>query len=165
MNSNPFQLDITLLPNQKKLRVAAWVLLEILILGTLIMYTSLPDEIPTHFNAQGEADAYGSKNSVWFILGAFVFMNLLLYIILQYPRYINYPVKVTPENAQKQYYNVVDMTMTLNILINVIGLIILFTSVNYDLASKLHLNKSLGFLTILCFVVVIYYLLKGYRNA
>lgn len=164
MNFEPFELDMGFLPSQKKLRNISWILLGILILGTVILYQKLPEEIPRHFNAKGEVDAYGSKNLVWFLTGATVFMNFLLYLTLQYPRYINFPVRITPQNVQRQYYNVVDMTMALKVLINIIGLVILFVSADYETAVKYHLNKLIGLLTLVCVGVVIYYLIKGYRN-
>lgn len=40
-------------------------------------YSSLPSTIPTHFNGMGEADAWGSKNSIWFLF----FINLLCYVL------------------------------------------------------------------------------------
>ena len=45
-------------------------------------YSSLPSTIPTHFNAAGQADAWGAKHSIWFV---FV-VNLLcfaMFIILE----------------------------------------------------------------------------------
>lgn len=40
-------------------------------------YTTLPDTIPTHFNAEGIADDWGSKTTIFFILG----LNALIYVI------------------------------------------------------------------------------------
>ena len=40
-------------------------------------YTTLPDTIPTHFNAQGIADDWGSKTTIFFILG----LNALIYVL------------------------------------------------------------------------------------
>jgi uncharacterized membrane protein len=164
MNFDPFELDMALLPNQKKLRNFSWVLLGVMIIVAFIFYQRLPEEIPRHFNAKGEVDAYGSKDLIWFLLGAFIFMNVMLYFTIQYPRFINFPVKVTPQNAQKQYYNVVDMTMILNVLINIIGLVILYMTIDYETTQKYHINKAIGLMTLVCAGVVIYYFIRGYRN-
>lgn len=40
-------------------------------------YTTLPDTIPTHFNAEGIADDWGSKTTIFFILG----INALIYVL------------------------------------------------------------------------------------
>ncbi len=48
-------------------RTISVVVLLLHIIYTAISYSTLPDIIPTHFNAAGEADAWGSKNSIWFM--------------------------------------------------------------------------------------------------
>ena len=40
-------------------------------------YATLPDTIPTHFNAEGIADDWGSKTTIFFILG----INALIYVL------------------------------------------------------------------------------------
>lgn len=66
-------------------------------------YSELPDTIATHFNAAGEADDYGPKVSIWLLpligLGVYVALTLLN----RQPQIFNYPVKITPENAERQY--------------------------------------------------------------
>jgi len=41
-------------------------------------YAALPDSIPTHFNAQGIADDWGSKDTILIILG----LNAFIYVLL-----------------------------------------------------------------------------------
>ena len=60
------------------------------ILQILFSWSSLPDEVPTHYNALGEADAWGNK---WFIffppllgLAMWLFMGAV-----KNPTYINLP--------------------------------------------------------------------------
>jgi uncharacterized membrane protein len=51
---------------------------------TLIIFQTLPDTIPTHFNFSGEADDFGSKASIWgtwlVSLGLFAMFSLLSYL-------------------------------------------------------------------------------------
>jgi len=44
-------------------------------------YNALPDTIPTHFNAQGIADDWGSKNTLFFLLGLNAFIYILFTIL------------------------------------------------------------------------------------
>lgn len=82
--------------------VAAAALIVLLILPALY-YGELPESIPTHFNAAGEADDYGDK---WTIL-LLSFISLAIYALLTFinsrPYILNFPVKITPENTERQY--------------------------------------------------------------
>ena len=53
------------------------VLLAFTIYLALSNYATLPDTIPTHFNEQGIADDWGSKTTIFFILG----LNALIYVL------------------------------------------------------------------------------------
>lgn len=60
-------------------------LIIIAIIVGLQMYASLPDEVPTHWNAQGEVDATGSKNFAIFFfpslaIGIYLLMLLIPFI-------------------------------------------------------------------------------------
>ena len=52
-----------------------------------LSYTSLPDTIPTHFNAAGQPDDFGSKNgiwSLWFVsLGLYAMFTALSFVPLR----------------------------------------------------------------------------------
>ena len=52
-------------------------LLAFTIYLALSNYATLPDTIPTHFNAQGIVDGWGGKNTIFFLLG----LNALIYIL------------------------------------------------------------------------------------
>lgn len=77
--------------------------LLLLLLLPIAYYGDLPDSIPQHFNAAGEVDRYGSKASLWFLPGMGVFLYVLLTVLNRWPHIFNYPVKITAENAEKQY--------------------------------------------------------------
>ncbi|MGF1556688.1 DUF1648 domain-containing protein [Paucihalobacter sp.] len=66
-------------------------------------YQSLPDIIPTHFNAAGIADDYGSKNTLFIIPSVATGIYILLFILNLYPHIHNYSVNITQENAHKNY--------------------------------------------------------------
>ncbi len=66
-------------------------------------WDALPDIVPTHFGASGEADRWGSKN---FLLAVNIGLYLMLTVINGFPHLFNYGfVKITAENAREQYYN------------------------------------------------------------
>ena len=72
----------------------------------ILVYQSwgiLPDRIPTHFGFTGQPDAWGNKESLFFLPLIALAMYLLLTIINRFPHTFNYPVKITEENAETQY--------------------------------------------------------------
>lgn len=80
-------------------------LLVLIVAAAMLLYEypSLPDQIPTHFNAEGVADDYGSKSSLFAFLGFPVGMYLLLTLFNKNPSNFNYPLKITEYNAPYQY--------------------------------------------------------------
>jgi len=98
-------------------------LLALLILvGLPLLYwaqhwAQLPDSVPTHFDAAGRPDSYGSKGS----LLALPFLGIALYVVLsfiqQVPHTFNYPVKITPDNAEPLFRHAVRMIRLLKVII------------------------------------------------
>jgi uncharacterized membrane protein len=95
------ELEITSL--DKILEVAGWLALAVLWGYTLNNYSHLPETIPTHFNALGEVDSYGGKATILIlpILGTVLIIGMS--VLNKFPHVFNFPVKITPENASKQY--------------------------------------------------------------
>lgn len=56
-----------------------WLIMAGLFISSIALYPSLPEQIPIHWNIQGEVDGYGSKFSGAFFLP---FLTLGLYVLL-----------------------------------------------------------------------------------
>lgn len=87
-----------------------WILDSVTIIGFIFIwiyivfhFTKLPDTIPTHFNLKGDVDGYGSKYTLWILPSVNTFLFILFRIMFKYPHKFNYIVKITTENAEKQY--------------------------------------------------------------
>lgn len=89
-----------------------WYQCLILVLGLLILvlitvyvavkYNSMPQEIPAHFKAAGEADdAFGAKSSISFPLVMAWLLYMVLSILQFFPQAWNTGVKITPENRER----------------------------------------------------------------
>ena len=70
---------------------------------TFINYNHLPDVIPTHFNSNGVEDDYGSKNTIWILPIISTAVFILFTVLNKFPHQFNYMVKITADNAEKQY--------------------------------------------------------------
>ena len=96
---------IKLIPTtvDKLAELLGWLILLLLWGWTFTHFSDLPDTIPTHFNATGEADGFGSKAS---IIGLPLIATLLfigLTVLNRYPHIFNYPSPVTQNNALRLY--------------------------------------------------------------
>ena len=80
-----------------------FLLLLIIWLGVIVYFPDLPEKIPTHFNGRGQVDAFGSKQSIWILMGVFSSILVGIYFLNKYPHLHNYTVKITEENALKNY--------------------------------------------------------------
>lgn len=81
----------------------AFVFLLLMLVMVSQHYGNFPEKIPTHFGNAGAVIEYGSKQTILILptLGVFIFIMML--ILNQFPYKFNYLVKITPENAAKQY--------------------------------------------------------------
>ncbi len=90
-------------PTEEWSDILSWTLLLFILIMTARLYNDLPDRVPTHFNVRGQVDGWGTKQSVWLLPAVSVLMFGLFQLSLRFPKLINYPVRITPENAQRQY--------------------------------------------------------------
>lgn len=72
-------------------------------------WSSLPETIPIHFGINGRPDGWGNKLVFWI----FPWLNLAIVVgftfLRRYPHTFNYPVRITPENAEIQYAIAIDL--------------------------------------------------------
>lgn len=99
---------------QPKIKVPAtkWERLSNLLSVILIIVTctyvfqkfdSLPETIPTHFNARGVPDGWGSKSTLFIVPIISTVLFIFLYFLNKVPHIYNLPVKITEENAAQIY--------------------------------------------------------------
>ncbi len=87
-------------------------------LGFVIyQYPRLPESIPSHFNGAGMPDDYSSKSSILALLGIGMFIYVLMSLIALVPHQFNFTVKITPQNALKQYTMAIRLIRYLKVVI------------------------------------------------
>lgn len=101
----------------------------------LIRYTSLPETIPIHFNARGEADGFGARGMIFFSPA----IALLFWVILtavsssrQLVGHLNLPFPV-PDEAKERVVDlsramIAWMTAAVTVMICVPGIALIHTS-------------------------------------
>ncbi len=103
MNTQRPRTEIEPTPIDRALDTLAMMGLLYMVVITVIYYPQLPATIPTHFNFAGRADDWGPKSTLLLLPVMNVVMYIAFSIIVRFPHTYNYPVKITAENAEKQY--------------------------------------------------------------
>lgn len=122
-------------PYQRVLNLLSFLLFLGLFLYPALIWSKIPDEIPTHYNFAGEADAFGSKTSVLIpsLIGGLLYG--LLIFVGHFPDIWNVPVKITAENKDWVYRNVKSLLSTINFLV-----MLVYFYMNYQSLSQKNLN-------------------------
>jgi len=156
------KLKIQLSALDQIFELLGWGVLLALWIWTGTSYSSLPDTIPTHFNAAGEADGFGRKAS---IVGLPVIATLLyvgLTILNRFPHIFNFPTPITPDNALSQYTNATRMIRYLKLI-----LVLVFAGISYQTIQQANgTGEGLGLwflpLTlVLLFMPLVYFVIKS----
>lgn len=93
-------------------------------------WSALPQTIPTHFNAKGEADGWGSKSMILLLPAISVVMIPLMLLIRRYPWLSNVPWKINEENALQQYGLIVRLLSILACVVSLLFLILLYDTIS-----------------------------------
>lgn len=108
--------------------------LTLVILLSLFAYVitnwdMIPEQIPSHFNFQGQIDSWSNKNMIFFPVLVSLFLYLLLTVAYFYPSMWNMPVKITEENRARAYHYTRNMITVLKFeLVSVFAYITVQTS-------------------------------------
>ena len=85
------------------LELVAAAAVAFMVLALARYYAVIPERIATHFGFSGKPDGWGPKSTVLVMLAVAGLGYLLLTIVARFPQTFNYPVRITEENALRQY--------------------------------------------------------------
>ena len=145
--------------------VAAWVLLLAQWTLVIVYYSKLPDIIPSHFNLKGDIDGSGGKAGIIFLPILTTVLLIGFTIANRFPHILNYPVKITEDNALRQY----TLATKLMRYINLATAILFGTIVFMVIQSAMGEADGLGawftpLLLGVMFIPVIVYLVKAFSS-
>lgn len=131
----------------------------------LFYYPTLPERVPSHYDALGQPDSYSSKSKLIILVGIGIFLYALLTVISRFPHIFNYPVNITETNAESQYVNSVRMLRYIKLVIICQFTYIVYASIMIALGTQATLGVaflpvSLAFL----FGVMIIFIVRAYRQ-
>jgi uncharacterized membrane protein len=90
------------------------VLIAVSVIASVIVYAKLPDRIPTHWNANGQVNGYGSK---WLTVGLFPLILLAMWGMLRFLPTID-PRRENYAKFQSTYDLVVNSALTVVALVH-----------------------------------------------
>lgn len=141
-------------------------LFVLLLIGLPIyFYGDMPDQVPSHFNAAGEPDAFGSKKSIWGLPFVGLIMAVGLTMLNKIPHLYNYPVPIDKKNARQQYTNATRLIRAVKTVIVGTFAYIVHVSIQTALGHSKGLGN--GFLIIfglILFGVIIFYMYRAGRR-
>lgn len=85
------------------LETVGWMAVVTIWLLTITSYSTLPDTIPIHYNAAGEADGFGAKIHLLMLPLVATVLFAGMTVLNKFPHIFNYPVTITRENVWQQY--------------------------------------------------------------
>lgn len=109
----------------------------------------LPDRVPTHFDAAGNPNAWGSPSGMLFVpIMAFLLYGLMS-LVARFPAAFHYPVRVTRQNIEHLQAVTLDMIAWLKV-----ELACLFTLLQWAFVRAARTNNGHLFPIILPFFIV-----------
>jgi uncharacterized membrane protein len=137
----------------------------LLVLIPIYYYEQLPEQIPIHFNANGEVDAYDNRGTIWTlpVIGSVLFISLL--ILSRYPHLFNYLQEITPENAEYQYKNASKMLRSINTFTALLFTYICYSSIQVALGQQQGLTEYLIWIIIgISLSLPLYFFIRSSRK-
>jgi len=157
-------IKIELTITDKILEIMSWFFIIAIWIMVLASYSKLPDTIPTHYNGEGQIDAYGGKESILILpfIGAVLFIGLSA--LNKFPQVYNYPTNITEDNVLRQYTYATRMNRYLKSIVVLIFLVIAFEEI--EDANRKSGGLGIWFLPILIVLIlipVIYFIAKSLK--
>lgn len=154
MKPNPLSFDTFLYVFKR------WLFIVFLAFSIIVAFL-LPDTIPTHFNENGEVDAYGNKSNFLILPIIGIFIYLLISVLIKYPALL---FKLNKKNQEKgntktiRLFNILQISVLITFSVLIISIYLITKKSIFKIGSWF-----LPFtIVILCFPTVFY--LMDYLN-
>lgn len=159
------KINIEMSTGDRLLENLGWVIVVLMWVFLFINYAKIPETIPTHFDAAGKPDDFGSKLSFIIIpiIGTALFIGLT--ILNRFPHIFNYPIKITEENKEKQFRLATRMIRVLKLSLAIVFLLLM--NMIYRSAFLEQGNLNAWFLPVtltLIFVPIIAYFIQAFKS-
>lgn len=131
----------------------------------IVEYAGLEDKVPTHFNANGIPNSWGSKSSLLIFPISAIVLYTGLTVLNRFPYVFNYPVTIHKQNAEKQYQYAKTLISALKF--TTIGLFLYIQLQTINVAKEIQVGLDTHFLIVLIiglFIPIVVYFVIAFRN-
>jgi uncharacterized membrane protein len=118
----------------------------------------LPDRVPTHFDAAGNPNAWGSPSAMIFLPVIACSLYFLMSVVTRFPDAFHYPVRTTPQNIVRLQALTLDMIAWLKV-----ELALLFTVLQWAFIQSAHTGDGHLFPMILPVTIVVIFSTLGWH--
>jgi uncharacterized membrane protein len=145
----------------KVIKLLTLVVLIAMIIYPVIMWNTLPDKLPMHYNAAGEIDRWGGRGETLILPVIGILMYGLLTLVTSFPSAWNIPVQITRENRGRVYQCTKSMLVLMKLEV-----IVIFAYLEYQVIGQRELAGSfLGIVIFTIFGTMIYFIRRMYKVA
>lgn len=141
-------------------KIVNWIVLVGPLIYLWIVWDTIPDTVPTHFNALGEADAWGYKDSIFILVFVSFMIFAILSVVERFPALWNTGVKITEENRERIYSILRDMIITTKLLVSCLFM--------YQILNVIYVDRLPSLILTMVSVSVVgslvYYIIKLFKN-
>ena len=135
----------------------------ITLLITIVQFPNLPEEVPSHYNIMGEADAWSNKWFIFFLPLLGMGLWLMFGQIEKYPEFINMPNGGESLNEGQRQNSIMMISTLRNQVLLFMSLLTLkevLTSIGYSI--QLGIWEFVIFVAVLTLTMV-FYIVKNYK--
>lgn len=133
------------------------------IIVVAIQYRNLPETIATHFSFSGTPDGFSSKTMLLGILGISVAIYLLMTFFATKPQYYSFSVRITVENAARQYRLVRGFLLILKVMLAWVFFHLTYTVIQVALARQETLGIGLIIFLAMFILILPIMLIASYK--
>lgn len=125
-----------------------------------IVWSDIPEIIPTHFGLSGAPDNFGSKKSLFIIIIIAVTFHILLSVLSKIPKYYNYPVSVTNNDAEALYKIGRQLMLLIDLEVSCLLSILLWENIQAALGKIYGVSEIIFPFIGVIFFTIIYEIIK-----
>ncbi|WP_297427269.1 DUF1648 domain-containing protein [Clostridium sp.] len=145
----------------KALIIAATVPITFIIIYLKMVWSNIPEIIPTHFGFSGVPDAYGNKTSLFIIIGICISLHIILALLSKVPKCYNYPVSITEENAKDLYKVGRQLILLIDLEVSFMLSILTWQNIQTAMGNRQGVSPIMSVaIIVITFATVIYAIIK-----
>lgn len=158
-------ISLGLSPADLAVELAGAIAILLAVLPIVQFWSVLPDRIPIHFGLGGQPDALGDKIAIWMLPAVATMIFVVLTAVSRYPHTFNYPVRITEQNARRQYLLARSLLVWLKAEICWLFALVVRQQILVALGNAQRFSVELVFgIILLIFATVGVYLVRAYLD-